>query len=146
MFDLLPVTRSLKNKMPYKNWENSQASIAIHVNWFDVNKLVRLLQALRQNLEQGAFYQVPLLLSSNLHIAAPYSKSQRYPGNNTKYFCDTAGKMTQLHFYKNKLYENKDNIRKFLEIVLETINDILQGRSVFDRKTFEAWGGVEWCD
>lgn len=127
--------------MVYKNWKSSRVSLAVSVDWYDVHELMETLQTIRRKIPSHQLAEHYELISK-LRVSAPYSENERFPGDNKKYFCDIAGKMTRLHLF----YYKENNAVVFSEILLDTIHDILQEYSVYDRRTFELWGDVEWFD
>lgn len=135
--------------MSYKDWKNSRASLATFCDWYEVYKLMDVLQTIRRELELGDFWKQYLpryyRLIVDERVPAPYSEYKRFP-NSESYFCDTAGKVSELQvFYANLTTAEKvDAAVKVRKLILEMISDILQGSSVFDQTTFEQWGGISW--
>lgn len=142
--------------MSYKNWKGSRASLAVVAAWYNAESLMgKLLNAKQVYFDERRGFDFQILYSIFFYFKrqSPYKYNMRF-WEDGKFVCDIVGKWN-LNFSKlREIYADKKNSSGFdkttlqlvRKIILEMIDDLMSGSSVFDRETFEKWAGVVWSE
>lgn len=139
--------------MPYLKWEGSLALFATYADWYELPRLLKILQEIKrrhlfdfQSTNVEKLSDAFALLNAAV-IRAPYSQHTRFP-QNILYVCESIGVWAKFWQQRALLYssliKNDNYVLSCYELLTEMLHDALCKKDVFDRNNFEEWSDVVW--
>ena len=144
--------------MPYRKW-NHRCNVATLMNWYNVNELMGVIQAIRIYLLETNPARMPAEIYI-LQPRSPFDYNQRFP-EGALFICESIGKWgklinqvmiyASLLTYPNKIqsiYPQADTIGNIEIELLNKIEKVLKEVSsheyMFHRKNFERRYSIHW--